>query len=141
VAVRFYIDQDLRGLGKLLVQVRTDVTYTGDPGGIGIDKLPRPPSPIAVGALDPDWIPIAAGAGWIVITKDRHMKTRPDERKLIQDSAARHLRLVGSPRKRNLTKWEQLQLVAGNWDAIERLSGIPGPWIYALSRTKLTQEL
>jgi len=66
VAVRFYIDQDLRGLGKLLVQVRTDVTYTGDPGGIGIDKLPRPPSPIAVGALDPDWIPIAAGAGWIV---------------------------------------------------------------------------
>lgn len=40
MAVRFYIDQDLRGLGKLLVQVRTDVTYTGDPGGIGIDKLP-----------------------------------------------------------------------------------------------------
>lgn len=27
--VRFYVDQDLLGLAKLLVQVRTDVTYPG----------------------------------------------------------------------------------------------------------------
>jgi hypothetical protein len=32
-AVRFYIDADLLGLAKILVQVRSDVTYPGDSGG------------------------------------------------------------------------------------------------------------
>ena len=31
--VRFYIDADILGLAKVLVQVRADVTYPGDPGG------------------------------------------------------------------------------------------------------------
>jgi hypothetical protein len=31
-AVRFYIDADLLGLGKLLGTLRNDVTYPGDPG-------------------------------------------------------------------------------------------------------------
>jgi hypothetical protein len=31
--VRYYIDADLLGLAKILVQIRTDVTYPGDPGG------------------------------------------------------------------------------------------------------------
>jgi hypothetical protein len=31
--VRHYIDADLLGFAKILVQVRTDVTYPGDPGG------------------------------------------------------------------------------------------------------------
>jgi hypothetical protein len=32
--VRYYIDADLLGLAKILVQLRSDVTYPGDPGGI-----------------------------------------------------------------------------------------------------------
>jgi hypothetical protein len=31
--VQFYVDADLLGLAKMLVQVRADVTYPGDPGG------------------------------------------------------------------------------------------------------------
>jgi hypothetical protein len=31
--VRFYVDADVLGLAKILVQVRSDVTYPGDPGG------------------------------------------------------------------------------------------------------------
>jgi hypothetical protein len=73
VAIRFYVDADLIGLGKLLVQVRTDLTYAGDPGEMGIDRRPRPPSPVRPGDLDMDWIPIVAGNQWIVITKDRHI--------------------------------------------------------------------
>ncbi len=32
--VRFYVDADVLGLAKILVQVRSDVTYPGDPGGV-----------------------------------------------------------------------------------------------------------
>ena len=52
MAIRFYVDADLIGLGKLLVQVRTDVTYAGDPGGLGIDKRPRPPGPVQPGDIE-----------------------------------------------------------------------------------------
>jgi hypothetical protein len=30
--VRFYVDADILGLGKLLGSLRNDVTYPGDPG-------------------------------------------------------------------------------------------------------------
>jgi hypothetical protein len=30
--VRFYVDADLLGLGKILGSLRNDVTYPGDPG-------------------------------------------------------------------------------------------------------------
>lgn len=39
--VRFYLDADVLGLAKLLVQVRNDVTYPGDPGGV-VQKRERP---------------------------------------------------------------------------------------------------
>ena len=31
--VSYYVDADVLGLAKILVQVRRDVTYPGDPGG------------------------------------------------------------------------------------------------------------
>lgn len=43
MAIRFYLDADLLGLAKLLVSVRADVTYPGDPGGVGVDGVTRPP--------------------------------------------------------------------------------------------------
>lgn len=39
--VRFYVDADVLGLAKVLVQLRNDVTYPGDPGGI-LHKRKRP---------------------------------------------------------------------------------------------------
>ncbi len=141
MAIRFYVDADLIGLGKLLVQVRTDVTYAGDPGGLGIDKRPRPPSPVQPGDRDVDWIPIVAANGWIVVTKDRHMRTRPAERQLIQQSLARHVRIEGSPGSRRLRKWDQLEILINGWRGIERLLEETGPWIYVASRTRLRREL
>lgn len=141
--IGFYVDADLIGLGKLLVQVRRDVTYAGDPGGLGIDKRPRPPSPIQPGAKDEVWIPRIAQEGWIVITKDRHMEVRPAERDLIIASSARHVRIQGPPtkEKRKLRKWDQLEILIRQWDGIERLVDEPGPWIYSASRTRLRREL
>ena len=73
--VRFYIDADLLGLAKLLVTVRSDVTYPGDPGGTGPDGHERAPCPSSPGAKDPMWIPAVAAQGWITITRDRHRST------------------------------------------------------------------
>lgn len=139
--IRFYVDADLIGLGKLLVQVRTDVTYAGDPGGLGINKKLRPPSPIEPGVKDHIWIPRIAQEGWVVITKDRHMESRPWELDLIVSSGARHVRIQGPPveKKRKLRKWDQLEIVVRNWTAIERLVDEPGPWIHTATRTRLSR--
>ena len=40
--VHHYVDADVLGLAKILVQVRTDVTYPGDPGGIPRIRRMRP---------------------------------------------------------------------------------------------------
>jgi hypothetical protein len=32
--VRFYVDADILGLGKILGSLRNDVTYPGDPGAV-----------------------------------------------------------------------------------------------------------
>jgi hypothetical protein len=122
VPIRFYVDADLIGLGKLLVQVRPDVTYAGDPGGAGIDKRLRPPSPVQPGVYDHVWIP-----------------------RIAQEVAngSRHVRIQGPPakEKRKLRKWDQLEILVRQWDAIERLLDKPGPWIYSATRTRLRQEL
>jgi len=137
--VRFYIDADIIGLGKLLVQARADVTYAGDPGGLGIDRKTRPPSPVVPHELDPDWIPRVADLGWIVITRDRHMLSRPAEREQIVGSAARHVRL--DPSRGQLSKWDELEVFMLRWRSIEALADQPGPWVYAASRTRLRKEL
>ena len=50
--VRFYVDADVLGLAKVLVQLRPDVTYPGDPGGV-IHKRRRDACPIkSPGARD-----------------------------------------------------------------------------------------
>jgi uncharacterized protein with PIN domain len=139
MAIRFYVDADIIGLGKLLVQVRTDVTYAGDRGGIGIDRKTRPASPVNPQEPDPDWISTVAGRGWIVLTRDRHMLSRPAERGEILGSAARHIRL--DPSKKQLTKWDQLEIVMCQWRSIEARLEEPGPWVYAATRTRLRKEL
>jgi hypothetical protein len=80
VAIRFYLDADLLGVAKILADVRPDVTYPGDPGGRGLDGFQRPPCNIQPGDKDVDWIPHVAGAGWIIISRDRHIQHRPAER-------------------------------------------------------------
>lgn len=44
--IRFYVDADVLGLARILVQMRPDVTYPGDPGGVVKGRRVRPPYPI-----------------------------------------------------------------------------------------------
>jgi hypothetical protein len=57
-AVSYYVDADVSGLAKILVQVRRDVTYPGDPAGPVKGGRYRPACPIQTPATpDCDWIP------------------------------------------------------------------------------------
>lgn len=58
--VRFYCDADILGLAKVLVSLRSDVTYPGDPGGT-VHARKRPPC-IVTKPNTPDdiWIPQVA---------------------------------------------------------------------------------
>jgi hypothetical protein len=135
VPVRFYVDADLLGLAKVLCHARDDwFTYPGDPGGNR-----RPPGPITT-AQTPDrvWIPQVAEMGWVAITKDRKIKSRPDERAAVMGSSARHVTLVG---KQALGVWLQLEIVMSRWRKIQELTDLPGPWVYSMSLTGTTKTL
>ena len=59
--IRFYVDADVLGFAKILVQMRSDVTYPGDPGGVVKGRKLRPPCPITnPGTPDRVWIPETA---------------------------------------------------------------------------------
>jgi uncharacterized protein with PIN domain len=134
VRIRYYIDADLLGLAKVMVMVRADVTYPGDPGGTGVDGRTRSPCSIAADSLDADWIPEVARRGWIVVSRDQHLSSRPAEREAIIVARARHLVLNS---RQALNKWAQLEIVVNRWRSIEPLAQLAGPWAYSVSRTTL----
>lgn len=138
MAIRFYVDADLLGVAKMLVDVRSDVTYPGDPGGRGPDGFDRPACPIHPGAKDVDWIPLVARAGWVVITRDRHIQHRPAEREALVTAGAKMVRLDAG---HGLNKWQQLEIIVTQWRRFERLAELPGPWLYRATRTSLRKEL
>jgi len=61
------------------------------------------------------------------------------EKRAIVESAARFITLDAS--KQQLNKWLQLEIVVCQWRKIEHLLEIPGPWIYAASRSGLRKVL
>ncbi len=132
--VRFYVDADVLGLAKVLVQVRADITYPGDPGGV-VHKRQRPPCPISSpSVLDPVWIPRVAAQDWLIITRDANIADNRAEIAAVRDSGARMVALAGSEA---IGTWAQLEVVMTQWRAIEVLLNQPGPFIYSATRTRL----
>ena len=138
MTIRFYIDADLLGVAKILAGVRSDVTYPGDPGGRGSDGFERPPCPVQPGDKDVDWIPQVARAGWIIISRDRHIQHRPAERQALIAAQAKMLRLDA---RHGLNKWQQLEIIVTQWRRFEEVSELPGPWLYMATRTSLRKEI
>jgi hypothetical protein len=138
VAIRFYVDADLLGVAKILADLRSDVTYPGDSGGRGPDGFERPRCPIQPGDKDIDWLPQVARAGWIIISRDRHIQHRPAERATLVDSGARMFRLDA---RHGLNKWQQLEIIVTQWRRFEEMLELPGPWLYMVTRTTVRKEI
>lgn len=78
--IRFYVDEDILGIGYALMWLRADVITCGvEPVA---DELPRQ-------IRDIEWIPRVAGHGWVAITGDRKIRTNPIEAKVATGSGAR----------------------------------------------------
>ncbi len=129
--VRFYFDEDVLGLAKVVAGQRPDVTYPGDPGAT-IHRRVRPPCPITVGSKDPQWIPVVASRGWVIVTRDSNIQRRRAEVAAVRDHGARMVAIAGADARGT---WEQLEVLMVNWRRIEAWAEQPGPFIYSITRT------
>jgi hypothetical protein len=125
--VRFVIDENLLRVGKGVVAVRRDTArFTQAP----VDQL------LPEGILDPDWIPIVGNRGWVVITNDLALRTRPNEASL---AITHKLKAVHLYRVAGHSAWDQLVRLTTRWGAIEKhIAQQPdGPWWLSLRASKV----
>jgi hypothetical protein len=134
--VRIYVDADIIGLGKIIASLRNDVTYPGDPGAV-IHKRQRPPCAIASpDVLDTEWIPEVAARGWLIITRDSMIAQNRNEIAAVRENKAK---MVALNQRDAQTKWGQLEVFMAQWRSIEAVISEPGPFIWRVSRTAMTQ--
>lgn len=125
--VRFYVDENLAGLGLTLRKVRPhrDVVVGS-----------HPPIEHLVPKDDPDWIPDVAGRGWVVITNDKHIRTRPFEGDRARDVGLRCAHL-DPPGVKNPRVWDFLRLLLRHWDDVEGMCSRSGPvWLQLDGRAR-----
>ena len=134
--VRFYIDADILGLGKILASLRDDVTFPGDPGAV-VHRRERSPCPITSAAtLDTEWIPEVASHGWLIVTRDGRIIENHNEIAAVRDNGGK---MVALNQRDGRTKWGQLEVFMTQWRRIEGLASQPGPFIWRASRTAMTR--
>ena len=132
--VRFYVDADILGLGKILGSLRNDVTYPGDPGAVLHKRHGH--LPIAnPDVLDTDWIPDVAARGWLIVTRDSMIIQNLNEIAAIRENNAK---MVALNQRDAQTKWGQLEVFMTQWRRIEALTSELGPFIWRVSRTAMT---
>ena len=132
------VDADTLGLAHVLIRARPDVTFPGDDGSRHKSRWALPPCIIArADTLDPDWIPRVAAKGWGIITRDKRISEKAREKDLVRAHGA-CMFAITDPRQ--LTVWQQLVVVVGRWSEMEaKLDKRPGPFIYSISRTTMTE--
>lgn len=130
--VRFYFDEDVLGLAKVVADLRSDVTFPDDPGKLVKGRL-RAPCPITRGTPDEEWIPNVTQSGWLIVTKDSKISRRPGEIRAVQDYGAR---LIAINETDERGTWAQLEILMHQWRKIEALP-LSGPFIYSASRSSL----
>jgi len=126
--LRFYVDESALGLGKALEAARKDTIH------VGHKLIPECP----LGTLDPDWIPAVATRGLVVIGRDKHVRTRPNELIRFREAGLRVLRIGG---KQDLPTWDWLERVVRHWSRIEQiLDDRPdGPWFYVINKNDVRE--
>jgi hypothetical protein len=126
--VVYVIDENLLRLGKGILAIRHDTARFGEHPVA--ELLPQ-------GIEDPDWIPVVGDNGWILITNDRRIRTRPVEAQLAIKHRLKVVHLHG--KIGHAPAWEQLTRLTARWEAIERhAERYPaGPWWLSVQRNSL----
>ena len=120
--VRIVIDENLLRMAKGVVRVRRDTAVFSSPP---VDEL------LTSGILDTDWVPVVGERGWVAITNDRRLRTRPAEAGLAITHKLKVVHLHGLGER---SAWEQLVRLVSRWDGIEKhVERQPdGPWWLSL---------
>lgn len=106
--VRFVIDENLLRMAKGVVPVRRDTAVFSSPP---VEEL------LPSGILDTEWIPVVGERGWVVITSDRRLRTRPAEASLAIAHKLQAVHLHGLGER---PAWDQLVRLVGRWSDIEK---------------------
>jgi hypothetical protein len=77
---------------------------------------------------DETWIPDIAKRGWLVVSRDKKIRTRLRQRALVKQHG---LGCFILQQKQDPTRWQYLKLLAASLDEMERLhTNTPKPFIY-----------
>lgn len=114
-----FIDRSVpKGVAEAIKRVRSDVLWLED-------KFPHD-------TPDEVWLEAAGDAGWLVLSRDKKIKTRRGQRQLI----VKHR--VGCfiiNQKQDPTKWEYLRLIVGALDQMEeRFADTPRPFGFTIDK-------
>jgi len=114
-----FIDRSIpKGVAEALKQVREDVYWLED-------KFRHD-------AKEPEWLEEAGRNGWLVISRDKKIRTRPGERQALIQYKVGCFCLT---QKQALSRWDYLKLLSGTLDEMERLfSETDRPFLYSVSR-------
>lgn len=132
--VRYFFDEDVLMLGKMMAQILLEATHPGDPGRTQRRRRRLPCTLVQKGDKDDDWIPRVAEAGWLIITRDSKIQRQPRQKALVRESGARMVALNGLDAVRAI---DQLKLLMRHWDDVDALVEKPGPYIYTLTKTTM----
>lgn len=109
-----FIDRSIpKSVAEALKAVRSDVSWFED-------QFPH-------NTKDIDWLPVAGQNDWLVIVRDKKIRTRPGERRSLVDNNVGCFIIYQA---KNLTKWEYLKLIVGSLDKMEEtFQSQPRPFI------------
>lgn len=121
--INYFADENCLGMARLLIRGgRSDIIH---PGHESIPQIPRE-------TPDLDWMSIVAAAELIVLTRDRHIRTRPAE---LAEYRAQGVKSVWLGSKRDMTPRDQADMFLMNEARLlrEATKRGPGPWALAMS--------
>lgn len=116
----FYVDASIPvAVRTALASVREDVLYAGGP------HAPKEST------QDRHWLRTAGEHDWVVLKRDKRIRSRPGERAALIEAGVRTFCMTGAG---NYNRWDTLRLLAARWPRIEEVAGAKaGPYIYAVT--------
>lgn len=120
---RFFVDENLLALGKLIAISRREVVYPGHP------SLPEVP----LGSRDEDWLAVVGRRDLVVITRDKKLRSRPVERQRLVATGVRTFVLT---RAGDITTRAMHDLLESHWAPMEAYVAThpKGPWLAAITK-------
>lgn len=127
--VRYFADENALGMARLLIRAgRTDVVHPGHPH---IPEIPR-------GCDDVDWLRISGQRGWIVLSRDRRIRSRPAELGAHRDFGVRSVWFGG---KHDSSPSDLAELFVRSELRLTRVSHRlgAGPWAVTMTSSGIRQ--